>query len=594
MKLRENGWPSTKRAERYKQFAEHIVELADDESWESYRHHTLSTVAKIAEISKQCRQIETKQVGKGSLEPLVEELNDSLTSDPIIALILNEAGFESSDFVLPRTATTEEQSNLSMLLLDLIGPKYRDVCEKEIIRLVTEVGSKSKLFTVTKLYASYLYGAGFSRQHIFSSANERFYHQKISRCTLGLLTDFFRSFDEEKKSKFTVVVPLRKAMAEFVSNLFSLESYNELEEFLPKSVVAKNKKFGTGGRNRLVVFKNIPAFDNFGAAKIADSLLSMAKAFVSLHPSSISPDTTGTFFVCSEKSRSSAVISTRKFSDPRKSMRSRKAETEGPNALATYVFSRNIASNEGSRIFNSLTSLSLSLAAESSESRLLSLWAAYEALLPEPTKDGDRAIRITHFVPLIVPSVATGYLRETYIECYKNCSDMFGSDFVNLVDGSGIGASPERRFADMLSAEPAVRGQLFSVVSESPVMLLRLFKLARMIDEPQRAQIYLEKHLKRIEWQLHRVYRERNSLIHKGAVSPIIDALIENAYSYYRAVFLAIEESSRESGVSQPSRALELVSKRFQVRRKRLKDIVESRTLAPKERRTEFLELVFG
>lgn len=591
MKRRRNQWPSTPNAERYKLFSEIVFELTNDESWESYRHHSLSSMMKLTELSHRVRGVLAKQVAKASLGPMVEEVNYTLNSDPIVNLILSSGGFDRNDFLLNPNDSSEDILNGVHLLIDLLFQEYSEICQNEIIRICNDRGSKIRLSTCAKLYVSHVYCLGFSRQYIHRTCKRLFYDYTVHRCDSYLLRRFFSEFGVGNRN-YKVVVSCSAAMAEFLNSTYRLKRFSELSEFVPEAEIGGHRRFGSGKKKRLVLLE-IPAKDQFGAASTANSIVGIAKALVNLHPSSVSPAASDTVFVYSGSLEVGELVSKKNLSDPRKSLRSRLADMEGPQSLASYVFS---SENEQdfSRIFNSLSSLTLSVSAENAQSRLLPLWAAFEALLPEPRKDGDATVRITHFVPLVVPAVCLGYIRNSYLECYKNCVEEFGQPFSDLVEGSGTGRSIEEKFATLLISENPVRKPLFKMVSDSPLMLQRIFKLGRMLEEPQKALDYLQQHKKRVEWQIHRIYRERNDIVHTGSHSKVTDALVENAYSYFRSVFLAIESSSKDVNIFEPSRALYLIEKRFLSKLRSMEEILHSRRMERDEKKDMVIQLVFS
>lgn len=84
MILQKNKWPCTENAVRYRIFAELVVELVHFGSWASYKCHTLSTVIKLRETTQICKKIISRTIGKGSINPIISEVNDALKNDIIV------------------------------------------------------------------------------------------------------------------------------------------------------------------------------------------------------------------------------------------------------------------------------------------------------------------------------------------------------------------------------------------------------------------------------------------------------------------------------------------------------------------------------
>lgn len=59
---------------------------------------------------------------------------------------------------------------------------------------------------------------------------------------------------------------------------------------------------------------------------------------------------------------------------------------------------------------------------------------------------------------------------------------------------------------------------------------------------------FVEKHADRVKWQIMRIYRNRNLIIHNGKSMPYLNLLIENLHSYVdefiEYVFVSISEGN--------------------------------------------------
>jgi hypothetical protein len=53
-----------------------------------------------------------------------------------------------------------------------------------------------------------------------------------------------------------------------------------------------------------------------------------------------------------------------------------------------------------------------------------------------------------------------------------------------------------------------------------------------MLKTPALVNSFVEKHAERVKWQIMRIYRNRNLIIHNGSSMPYLSLLIENLHSY--------------------------------------------------------------
>jgi hypothetical protein len=59
-----------------------------------------------------------------------------------------------------------------------------------------------------------------------------------------------------------------------------------------------------------------------------------------------------------------------------------------------------------------------------------------------------------------------------------------------------------------------------------------------------------EKHKQRVEWQIGRIYRLRNSIVHSGSSLPYIANLVINMDTYYRTLISSIMSEMLEHRTS--------------------------------------------
>jgi hypothetical protein len=97
--------------------------------------------------------------------------------------------------------------------------------------------------------------------------------------------------------------------------------------------------------------------------------------------------------------------------------------------------------------------------------------------------------------------------------------------------------------------------RLFGICSDNPLALHRLWKLHRDFSSPEMLLKTLKAHQSRVEWQVHRIYRSRNQLVHAGNVPPYLESLVLNAFEYYRsainAILLRTSKEDKKSDIDQ-------------------------------------------
>ena len=180
----------------------------------------------------------------------------------------------------------------------------------------------------------------------------------------------------------------------------------------------------------------------------------------------------------------------------------------------------------------------LGVQATAPESRLTNFWVALEALLVE--HDGSIIEKITEYIP---PSLALSYsgrlLRANAIE------------LVRFIQAGGTNGQPEAgelrtlftlpsrgrvsiesaALAELLFDESRAK-HLFTLCAKNPLLIFRLNQTRDKIKDPKKLKAAIERHRQRVGWQLKRIYRARNSLVHRGTLPPRAELLVQHLHTY--------------------------------------------------------------
>ena len=97
----------------------------------------------------------------------------------------------------------------------------------------------------------------------------------------------------------------------------------------------------------------------------------------------------------------------------------------------------------------------------------------------------------------------------------------------------------------------------------NPLALYRLKVLEDSFSKPADFEAFVRGHAQRVRWQLQRIYRERNTVMHNGESSPFINQLLSNTYYYYHHTFFNIETVSNSYGALSIAQSLSAVQKLF-------------------------------
>ncbi len=293
----------------------------------------------------------------------------------------------------------------------------------------------------------------------------------------------------------------------------------------------------------MVVFKldKINALDEYKAIEFVSILLSLGKASTLLFPGELDVDFTSDYFVLPTRSRSGKRIKGKGTASRRIVAYSSKSAHSQVFRVRDLMFGQGRSTEiTGAGIIHSLMTASLAEQTEANQVKLVTSWAALEALLPNVPRDATN--RISHFLEYSIPAATLSYPRDHFVELHRALKRLFNKPLVRFLGGIVAEGSDVDKLAKVIIAgTTSEQSKLISIVSKSPVALFRLKHLQDSFSEPTSMNQYLADHENRVKWQIQRIYGERNHIVHSGQPSPYVEDLVTNCMSYYLLIMRNID-----------------------------------------------------
>ncbi|WP_152612984.1 hypothetical protein [Tateyamaria sp. ANG-S1] len=549
---------------------------------------------KLRELSVNCGKVLSKQVPKVALEPIVNEVVEALKSDKVVHKILSNKGVPLSSVTPKSDETTEEILSRTRLAISLITPSYSETCEKVILENCGTQGSKRKLLLFTKLYIAHLCGQRFHRMFIHETAIEHFTRKTISRCTSGLLTKFFNYFTLDKNRYFTVALCGSATYVNFLNGVFQLETYDDEVELKGQTKLNIPSDFAQGDRKKILLLPGIRAPDRFSAVVWAEKLLGISRSFLFVFPSSLKESIDNDAYVFHGKSlmgkrvgrRLTLSVSTSRATRPQ-------SVSSAAKAFSRFAFENRNGGRGDDGLFRALNAAALSGSSQDPETQLITLWSAFEALLPQPTRDEKGTARIVHFCSLIVPALASSYIPNKFEFFVKSLDRARARSVRKIIEAHGHGDSDGERLAFTLSASADNARLVASALDQSPLLINRVSNLYNLSQSPTEALRKLNANEDRLMWQLHRIYRERNDIVHSGTSSPFLLPVTENAFFYFRVLTAKLESIYAQFEVTEPHGALQIIAGIQSELKQQASRIVSDREISEEQKRHSFIEYLF-
>lgn len=218
------------------------------------------------------------------------------------------------------------------------------------------------------------------------------------------------------------------------------------------------------------------------------------------------------------------------------------------------------------RLANALEYHALALSADDAKVALINLWTALETITGSI---GVKAVG-TRVADRIAPIIA--HRRVDKITTYLALC-VHGEFKRNATEADAtLFPSSNREYVapdDVLSAltGPADNGQILSLFkgcSGSPHLVNRLFTTWQQFHDHKELVTSIQRSRRRIEWQIARIYRTRNLLVHRGEASPQLWRLLRNAQYYISSAISRVLHDLREQSSWTVDTSLEHQLQRYE------------------------------
>lgn len=564
-----NTWPKTPTARNVKLFAQLASQQADIATFEGFRMSSLNTLSRVREAQAILHGV-TAGRPYDSYNPVKEELVWSLENDSV--LDSNEYKMVNKfPFYLKNDNKNDVSGTLSKLeiLDDKISPHYKESIESKILECVTSIpdsrGSKTDqakfvdqndetLKSLVSSYLSTLTSIGYSREFIIHTVNTYFFKSDIKKVRTARLRQFFNKFDS-LDYRFLVYVCVEPPTAEYLSSVAGAEivdpsstSATLLAQITAcgSSLSPKHKIISFRTKSKDIFSAAIHTHEQIYGFLAASMLGSWSVELAYSRKFTVSTIGHG-LVICHTLARSDIT-------------RSRKVSSGGRVALnrsikwSDKLFERinNADSSSRERIINAFTTSYTAVQSQNPEIQIISLWSAFEALLSAPPANVPS--RIGHYAKLAVPCIVTEYPRRNFVYVSNSLILNERRSYSNfLSDMRDKTSDTEDAFKLLIYAVTLDEfsdefDSLINSCSHNPLASFMLASIKRKYGTPKRHIETIDNHEKKVSWQISRIYRARNQIVHSGTIPSFAEALTLNAYEYLSTAISAISIRFSESG----------------------------------------------
>lgn len=485
-----------------------------------YKPRVMGVRSLVVEAKSIIDRIEAGAMDRSRLYPILEEIKICLQENSIAKALLS---FPVDFYCL---CSKEEdlksvRTRLGLLGNSLRGGRYRSAIQHEIIKLCADGKRKEELRFASRLWVSA--ARNFSSQYIHEVVVKEFFNGEVKYFVPSDVDRFFQIFSAELE-KFEVAFLVGDVVA-------------ELDDIIKKfhcQVLGVNEEYDCGLTpsisERIVLVKNVSGRDHFLARNKAEARIEhIADLFSVFHHKN--------------RIKWKPEVAVRREGSDFRVLPARSSSVARSRDNVPKKASQKLSLQLGGLSFSDMDSVGRFVSvirlhgaaqeAASAQAQLVNLWTAMEVLVSRETESKLRGVKRC-IIPFLVHSyfdrILHGLTGDLYRWKRRPTSRLLKS--IDLPDWP-----QHHKLAAILlgSSLEGKRNELYAMLEGFPLLGNRCFQVSKLISNSSEMIGAIKSHEQSISWQIERIYRGRNAIVHDGSAPARVDILTENAHDYLDA-----------------------------------------------------------
>lgn len=524
-------------------FAQRMDELLFDFSLDSFKPPALNPVSLCSEAIDYIKDVEGGEVDIAGLSPILDELKYIISNDPISKGLLE---LPLEQYVLSSDETPIDQKKLRLeVLRRTLDSELFFINTVEYLSKAVQENKKKHIGHAAKMLVSIMISQGMSKTYLYKQTQDYFFSGTSSKGKISSPTDIIKYLE--------LIAPIHHEFDVFflVSEeiLLVKDSLHRFRIKILDSLPENLRDFG--GENNfipdkgevLVEITEIRGFDCYSVRQEAERRIDTLRDLFTLY-----------FHRCEMKWRDETLISQCCVESPKIVNSAKSPMQKAFDSSAAFASKRlnYLLSNLSLRIgdgqsflkFNRIVDLhGISVTNEVPENQLLNLWISMETLVPAGKK-GQNAIGriVSSLEPFIQCTYIARLIDHTYADLTLWNSFITRKILRSVEDTKGLRGNIKllTLLAIQTEANKQLLNDLYTELRDFHLLRNRIFRLTEILKSPASIATAIHEHSKRVGWQIRRIYRTRNMLVHSGRTPNYLDALIENGHDYLDLVLDSI------------------------------------------------------
>lgn len=542
-------------------FAQILEEMLFDYSMDTYKASVMHSGLLCVEALQTIKEVESGNIAEPNISHVVEELCSNLEKDAV-AQSLIKLPLDSFLGTLKnkKTSTKDIKGLIELISFNLTPAAYIAKNKEMIANAIKTNIMPGELRRLSRSYITALTSIGFSSKYILEQTKNFFYFNGNAISSNNSIDDFLEIFPDSFQN-YDATFRVDKVFE------YASESFEPLGIIISKSAPdeIKNGRYTTFAAEGEQIFyatiKDIKARDVYSARSRAEESLKFCGTLVNLFHHKGNAYWQPECVVHQIETGEQRLI--KNHLNPMHKCADL-IEAAAKNKLQLFISDFSLDRGSFSKFFRSAQLHSMALTSNSNENQILNLWISLESLIPSETKSANAA-GIEHIANSAIP-----FLNEQYISKLLN---NLVKDLIRWNKPATISALrqvPGKRFVDKLAKLIALpthsteRLVLESKFGDFHLLRDRFEYFKSLLSSPSNVIAALDAHRQRLEWQIRRIYRARNIIVHSGKVPEYTQPLIEHTHDYLDTILSRLVElASKPKSIHSVTQGFKFVEIRY-------------------------------
>lgn len=520
-------------------FIQSMEEMLFPYGHDSYKVPTLNFHFLCIEILSSIEKIEGGIIDKGNMRPMFDELSAMFEKDYVARKLYetdfyslfynkNDKGEYTRDCAQLNKDPGSEISlkiirkTLLFLIDDMaIEDKYLNTLKSELEQLlqktILDIKDSGKLLNLSRFLLTELINRGYSQEYIYAKLKERYYSCENKIIDISMEINSLWEMFSFRECSYNVIFPIKRA------------DIKKLLDHFQNITVTENTQKLFGNSCRWIVEININSLDPESARIEAFSLISL---FVSLkqYNSHISKAYYANQAIVKD------IESGKEYnlSKPATLLSRGRTRTEKQVYARIGEMIQNFPII-GEKMINAINLHSSAMESRNVSNQLLNLWTIVEVLIEiDKHHNYSKIVQISNTLTTVLNSSYIKSLLEQLIFDLEHCCIEFDNRLEDITKGN---TKIEKMVAMLVLPEYAQnKTDLVNILMNYPLLQYRIQHYSERLSDRIKLKKVLSNHRKRLEWQIMRIYRNRNMIVHDGSHFPYIDLIVQNLHFYIDAL----------------------------------------------------------